>query len=249
MIRTILIKDIKINRELRVGDDLSDLDPEVIKQPIVVRGNVLVDGLRRIELAKRMGVTELEAHDADNLVDMAEALALQHPTPMRDWMRVYQIVKALKPLVDKRLLQIRKTPKNFVGATGSPVQGGPARPLISKALGGVGPGNFETVVSLIEKGPKELVHRVLYGNLSPAGAKGYMQRRKEFQGGDITDPEGQLHILESVVQAMRNINETLVKIGPLAVNPEDMLRIKEEMYRNRSKITTAMNQLEEAAKK
>jgi hypothetical protein len=247
MTKQILISDIKIDRELRDGDDLSDLDPSVVSQPIVVQGDRLVDGLRRVELAKKMGLTELEAHDPQTLEEAAEVLALQHKTPLVNWLRVYELMKYLKPLLADRTVRLRAKGtshlKHSKVTKSAPVIH--SRILYRKAFGGLPSSQFNAVIPLFERHDRDAVMDVLNGKITPHGAL-TRYRRKQFQGR-ILGEEAQLALLNTTLQNLRNLADSMWMLGtPIEIDTETVTKIIAELRKTRGDLSKAINRLEEA---
>jgi hypothetical protein len=250
MTKKILIEDIKIDRELRNGDDLSDLSEDTVHQPIVVQGDRLIDGLRRVELAKKLGITELEAHDPQTLEEACDVLALQHSRPITDWLRLYELTKYLRTHLAERTKRVRTSNTRQLRA--SRLAGEPKPPsvvhsriLFGKALGGTPSSQFISVVPLFEQAPRELVLEVLSGKVTPHGAMS-RSRRREFRG-QVTGKEGQLVLLNTAVQNLRNLADSLWMLGsPIEVDPQTVTQIISELRKSRTDITKALKRLEEA---
>jgi hypothetical protein len=250
----ILISDIKIDRDLREGDNLSDLEQLTLTRPIVVHSDGrLIDGLRRVKLAEKLGVTDLPGYRVTTLEEMSKALAEQHTTPVTDWTRVIELLKFLKPAARDRWLNIRQSTmeqNRWSGGsqeTTSTRPKGPSRPFINRALGGTSAAHWEVVEKIFNTAPPELVALVRAGKLSPSGALNRMHRHPK--PGSVSEPRDQENLLDSAAQAIQAAARSFDKLDwPLKVEPERLRDLREQIYKGRSKITSFLNQSEEAAK-
>lgn len=255
MLKQILIEEIKIDRELREGDDLSDLNAGQTQPPIVVNENYeLIDGLRRIRQAEGNGASKITAYVVSSLEEVADALAEQHTTPVRDWTRVYELVRAIHPYVTKRWLSIRRN--NIRKATGrepAPLPSyGPSRPLVIRALGGTSSSQWEVVERCFEGGiPPEMLEEVKAGRLTPSGAFNRAHRQSKQGEGDVTNPLDQQALVASVAQFMVQAVRALDRLSwPISANPQDLAESIEQIRKSRTKITSFLNrQSEEAGSK
>lgn len=245
MAKMILISDIKIDRELREHYPVS-VDELDLSQPIVVQGDRLIDGLRRVEKARALGITELPAEDPQDLREACEVLARLHPTPLKDWLRVYQLMKYLSPLVAVWSKKVRREHLDRI-AKKQPTSHNPVkvRDLLVKAFGGVRPGNYEAIIKLVEHGPEDIVEAVLRGELSPSGGKQRAQRRNRFQGR-VTGKTEQETLIKEVNQTIRTAVDTIWMLGPINIDKDRYNELLKELRINRRNIATVINQLEEA---
>lgn len=248
MLRKILIANIKIDRNLRDGDDLSDMDQLVLAQPIVVRGDRLIDGLRRVKLAEKLGTPDLPAYDVTTLEEMSEALAKQHPTPLKDWDRVVELLRYLRPAMRERWVSIRQSTINEIsGREAGTRPKGPSRPLVTTALGGTSSAHWECVEKIWREGSPELIEEVRSGKLSPSGALNRINRLPKT--GNVTDPKDQEVLLEAAAQAIRSAVRSFEKLHrPFTVDRERLRELRDHLYKSRSALTTFINQSEEAVK-
>jgi hypothetical protein len=247
----VLISEIKIDRDLREGDDLSDLKPEDLAKPIVVTTDGrLIDGLRRIRLLEKMGVPNVPAYQVDTLEEAAEALAEQHPTQLRDWQRVAEIMPFLRAFGERRWLKIRQASiaHNAHGKT-MPADRpqGPARIYLQKAFGGLSPAHYEVAERVLgDDYPEELKEEVRSGRISPSGAVNRMHRRG--LSGHVTAPAEQEMLIHTTAQSIRSAAMNLEQLGPIRVEATRVKELREHLFKSRTMITTFLNQLEEAVK-
>jgi hypothetical protein len=250
MSKKILIEEIKIDRELKADDDLSDLDESALKHPIVVQGDRLIDGLRRVELAKRLGVVKLPAEDPQTLDEAAEVLGKLHTTPVnkrQGWLRVYELMKYLRPLSVIRGRLFRTQHLSRLNRNEDTVHIGlHSRDLIKVALGGVPSSQFEPVVQLIEGGPKEVVLPVLNGEISPAGGLMRWKRRKKFQGR-IKGAQEQEVLIQESTQTIRAATDAIWMLdSDIKIDAERLGELIKGLKKARRNLITVINQLEEA---
>lgn len=250
MPKQILIEEIKIDRELRDGDDLSDLEAAETWLPIVVTENYeLIDGLRRIRSAQKAGATSILAHVASTLEEMSEALAEQHTTPLKDWDRVYELVRDLRPYVNKRWQAIRAN--NIRRITGRPldpkVPSGQSRPYVTKALGGTSAAHWEVIERLYENPTDpDLMELMRAGRLTPSGLFNRLYRVPKQ--GQVTNAEDQLNLIAAVAQSMASAARSLEQLRwPLKVTQEKLAEPIDQIRRSRGKITTFLNRQSEEA--
>lgn len=246
MSKEILIEEIKIDRELKADDDLSDLDESALKQPIVVQGDRLIDGLRRVELAKRLGVTKLPAEDPQSLEEAAEVLGKLHPTPVsaQGWLRVYRLMKYLQPMGVERGRQYRAQHMSRLNR-GEPVirMKETSRDLIKHALGGVSSAQFESIVRLVEKAPREIVLPVLGGEVSPAGGLMRWKRMSQFQGR-VKGAEDQEVLIRESTQTIRAAVDSIWMLdNDIKIDAERLGELVKGLRKARRNLMTVINQI------
>jgi hypothetical protein len=256
MVRKILIKDIKIERELRPGDDLSGLKKEGFNthdQAVILYKGKLIDGLRRIRALEDWNVTTVWANDSSSLEETADLLSKAHPTPVTNWWRVYEITTDLRAIVQDRVRELRAKAQS-----GKPphspwdpsLRRESSRTIITRALGGVGAAQWEKLVRIIETGEQTMVDRVMRGELTPAAAYSRLERKRKARLGDVKTPAEQIHLLDKVAQQLRIASTLLQKVSyPVQLNPEDSSRLAADLRKHRAMLAPVIRQLEEAAKK
>lgn len=252
MLKQILIEEIKIDRELRDGDDLSDLNAGQTWPPIVVNENYeLIDGLRRLRRAERNGAKEITAHVFSTLEEASDALAEQHTTPVRDWTRVYELVHALRPYINARWQRLRANNiRRITSRTLEPVPStGPSRPLITRALGGTSAAHWEIVERVYEGAVSpEFLEEVKAGRLTPSGA--FNRAHRVPKQGDVSAPQDQQAVVTSAAQFLAQAVRALDRLSwPITANPETLAESIDQIRKSRAKITGFLNrQSEEAGK-
>lgn len=250
MDKTILITDIKINRELRDDDDLSNLGSTEDWLPVVVSDQFeLIDGLRRIRKAESLGYTHIMAYIVSTLEEASEALAQQHTTPLKDWDRVYQLLTHLRPLMEKRWMLIRQNNiKILAGVPQDPTSPrGQSRPYITKALGGVSPAHWEVLERLYDGrlNPKWL-EEVRSGRLTPSGAVNRAQRAPKQ--GNVSEVEDQTVLIATASQFMLAAARALEQLEwPLKTPQEELSELTNSIRKARRKITHFLNRQSEEA--
>ena len=254
MAKKILIANIKIDRDLESGDDLSDLGPESLKTPIVVRDDVLIDGLRRITLATKLGIEEISAVDPKTLEEACAALARNHKRHQPSWQRIVEIHPYLAKLTNERLRKIRSEQSTgltkFQRWDPNRVRVTPARDLISQAYAGVKPNQWERLIALIATGREDLVQDVIAGKTTPAAA--YVKstdRRSPFRG-TVTNAREQYEMLVAAAAAMKATISAVQRIAkPINIKPEQAKPVISDLYKIRATLSTMIHQLEEAVGK
>jgi hypothetical protein len=251
MTNKILISDIKIDREIPSDLQLDDLDRNDLKQPIVLQGTLLVDGLRRIEKAKQLGITELPFVDPQTIEELAEALAKAHPTPVKNWLRVYQLMKHLNRQIAKRGKRYRAThmtrinKERFGHEAPEELKIETARELVKRALGGIPSAQSESIVRVIEGAPKHIVLAILNGEVTPAGALMRWNRTKRFQGRVTGEAEQETFIREAT-QTIRAATDSLWMLGDINIKADRFETLLKGLKLARRGLATMINQLEEA---
>jgi hypothetical protein len=250
MSKKILIEEIKIDRELRADDDLSDLDESALKHPIVVQGDRLIDGLRRVELAKRLGMTKLPAEDPQTLDEAAEVLGKLHTSRVstrQGWLRVYELMKYLQPMSVVRGRMFRSQHLTRLNRHEDSVSiGSLSREVIKKALGGVPSSQFEAIVRIIEGGPREIVLPILNGELTPAGGLARWKRRSKFQGRIKGGAEQEVLIQESTQTIRAAVDSLWMLDSNIKIDAERLGELLKGLKMARRNLITLINQLEEA---
>lgn len=250
MPKQILIEEIKIDRELKDGDDLSDLDAAETWPPIVVNENYeLIDGLRRIRSAERSGLKKIRAHVISTLEEASDALAEQHTTPMKDWDRVYELLHALRPYINARWQRIRANNiRRITGKDLEPVPSrGPSRPIVTRALGGTSSSHWEIIERIYEgKLAPEYLEDVRAGRLTPSGA--FNRAHRAPKQGEVTDPQDQQVLITATAQFMSQAVRSLERLAwPITATSEDLAEPIEQIRRARAKITGFLNRQSEEA--
>lgn len=248
------ISDIKIDRELRDGDDLSDLNRADLKKPIVVlKDGTLVDGLRRIRKAQQKKWETIPAYVVSELEDACEALAIQHPSAVTNWPRMWEIYSILHPLLVERAKIIRRYVNTISGNYSQSLPGqlppkpktsGTSRDMMHKAFGGIGQYHFEALARLNKYGSRQLWDQVMANQITPGAA--WSRHRKTRNVGEVTKAEDQRALLESMTSTLRAAAQTLLRMGPSTLDREELQSYLLHLYRTRSIISRFMNQLEEA---
>lgn len=239
-----MLRDLKGSRGLEEGDDLSDLAfmEEVGPHettPLVVEGNVIIDGVRRLHKAQQLGWDYVYAFDPKDVYEAAEALALNHSTPLRKWHQVGEIVSYMRRLNQARIAD-RRIGKH------SPKPWTPVRDLMTRALGGLNSSHFEKV-NLVLHDPI-LGPRIDAGKLSPAGAYAiYMKRNKGR--GDIVDHDSQLEIYQRSIRQLHIAAEAVKKVGPNALTREEAVVLQRDFRLARNTLNELFRRLEEAFKR
>ena len=250
MTKTILITEIKINRDLRDGDDLSDLGPTEDWLPVVVNEQFeLIDGLRRIKKAESAGYTLIMAYVVSTLEEASEALAQQHTTPLRNWDRVYQLLIQLRPLMEKRWMRIRQNNiKIMAGVPKDPtVPRGQSRPYITKALGGLSAAHWEVLERLYDgRLSPEWLEEVRSGRLTPSGAVNRALRATKQ--GSVSEAEDQKVLIATASQYMLGAARALEQLEwPLKTPQEELSELIDSIRKARRKITHFLNRQSEEA--
>lgn len=253
MVKKILIADIKIDRELKPGDDLSDLVwPANLDEmvPVIIQDYVLIDGLRRIKALEKAGVTEVIAVEPTTLEEAAAALAAAHPVPLDDWERVWQLRQYLHPLIQQRVRQQR-----IAGGTGKKrhdrwdptVKMVGARELTHRALGGTKAAQFEKVERVFTEADEKLLEKVRSGKLTPAGAYNLMVRNRRKLIGTVQDPTQQGQVLTAGLRQLTTALLVIQKIGePVTIPVDELATVTKELRKQRGTLSAIIHQLEEA---
>lgn len=254
MAKRILIEDIKIDRELEPGDDLSDLSEDHLIDPVVVQGNVLIDGLRRIKLAVSLGIEDILAEEPQTIEEASAVLAWNHRLQRPSWKRILEIHPYMAELIQQRLRRIRSEQAagrtKFEAWDPNRVRVTPSRDLLSAAYGGVKSHQWERLVALSNEGRRDLLEQIFEGAISPAAA--YVQARdtrNPFRGS-ATDATEQWEILNASVQAMRVTITAIRGIAtPVTIPAERITSVLPDYYKVRASLSKIIHQLEEAVGK
>ena len=236
-----MLRDLKSQRALDDGDDLSDLDfmnkvgPHKTR-PIVIDGNIIIDGVRRFMKAQELGWDYIVGVNPATVDEAVEALAANHKKPLTRWVQVADIVLYLRKLNKPRERLMRR---KLVGPQP------PIRDLMTKALGGLNSSQFEKVCLVLADpvvGPG-----VRAGITSPATAYATLMKQ-EKRRGTIENAEEQAEIYGNALRQLRMVNESLRKLGTIQLEPNKALEIRRNFNSARNSLNALLRRLEEAFK-
>lgn len=237
------LRDLRVERALEDGDDLSDLNfmktvgPHAIPPIVIKMDGVILDGVRRYEKARKLGWDYLVGVKSRNVEEVSAALAENHTKPLTRWVQVADIVAYLRFLNKERTRAYRRG-----NITGTRV---PIRDLVGSALGGLNPSNHEKVGIVLQH--PHLSAKLLAGEISPAGAYNIMLAQQR-QRGHVEDPAEQMELYQSALRQLQIVVESLRRMGEITIAPSEATELRKQYKYTRNRLNIVMNRLEEAMK-
>lgn len=253
MAERVLIESIKTDRQLSPEDNLDELAASLRdkgqKVPVLLlEGNILVDGLRRLTALQMLGHATVQVVVAATLDRAVEVLAKASKTQPMAYRRTWEIRVQLDELVVQRLADNRAKRVGLKQGQSLPEgRSEQSRYLWARAFNEVHLDN--KIWPVYRAGREDLIRAVEEGHLTPSGALRMMGDSRPLQG-NVHDRGGQTRILKGATRTLSGTIKALEKLGwPLDVDPEEMEPTLAELKRYRRVLYRVVRLLEEAVSK
>lgn len=253
MTERVLIESIKTDRQLSPDDNLDELATNLRDKGqrvpvLLLDGNILVDGLRRLTALQKLGHTTVQAVVATTLEEAVEVLAKTTKTTKMSYRRTWEIRFLLNDLMVERAVRNRGARVGL--KRGQPMPGGPSekvRYLWQRAFNEAHLDN--KIWPTYRSGREDLIEGIESGRIAPSKALTILRDKRPLRG-DVHDRSGQARILKGATRTLSGTVKALEKLGwPLVIDPVEMAPTLAELKKYRSMLFRVVRLLEEAVKK
>ena len=261
MAQVVPIDQIRVIRDLEPGDDVSQLAKHIadsgLKMPILVDGDgVLIDGLRRLEALRSLGMTTVEVVHGLLYPNVCEHLkrTREHgveAVPLKP-RRIWQIYKQLQPI-----FYATKAHFQFGVRKGGAKRSAGGRNLLYVALGLKSSAPLQAISSVYRaaegdpnlprtRKAQEAVALLDAGEITIYAAVDHMTKERGLTG-NTTKYEDQKRTLEKAAASLRGMVKALENIGPLDSQypVEDLEKIYKELFDLRSQFYSFVRRFKE----
>jgi ParB-like nuclease family protein len=246
MIR-ILISEVTTDRVPVDRSDLADLEADMakhgLKTPILVRENmILIDGQRRLAVAKALGWEDIEAIVTDDLEEACAILAPLHEGIRVDGRRLYDFHRVLRELAMVRISRLKNQGLWRRAHRPADKKEVPRYVTLMKETFNLPFTSYvERIARLFAKADGgdeqaiDLLKRALAGEISLNGAAHVLDQRKALNG-DIDSLSEQRKVLTGSVRNLHGLIKTMKKLGPLKIPREELDPLIEQLRYLRSEL-------------